>query len=473
MTIKDKQPLNILVIEDNDGDFVLIQDYLEEQIAYPNITRGVSFAEAERMIKSKETPFHVVLLDLSLPDKTVSLIITEILALVQNIPVIILTGYTDIEFSIKSIAQGISDYLIKDELNALMLYKSILYCLERKKRSAQLKESEKKYSSLFHLSPQPMWVYNPENLQFVQINHAAKALYGYTDEEFLSMTILDIRPKNEAEKLALKLPMLLENKKNHRGLYKHQKKNGDLIDVEIISTSVTVEENELRMVIVNDVTEKLSIENQITKAIIKTQEDERFEIGCELHDNVCQLLTVAQISAGAVKSHSTDEVIEKHAANIKQNIEMALKEIRSLSHQLAPVFFDDVTIKDSFELLIKSFNVSGNYNIQFHFDKELETTFINRQAHLNLYRILQEALKNIYKYSKSNQIKISLIFHDMDLVMDIQDNGIGFNLSDVKSGIGLGNMKRRAELFGGSLSIFSAIGEGCNVKVRLPLNQLQ
>ncbi|MFX8373853.1 response regulator, partial [Acinetobacter baumannii] len=84
-------------------------------------------------------------LDLSLPDKTVSLIITEILALVQNIPVIILTGYTDIEFSIKSIAQGISDYLIKDELNALMLYKSILYCLERKKRSAQLKESEKKY----------------------------------------------------------------------------------------------------------------------------------------------------------------------------------------------------------------------------------------------------------------------------------------------------------------------------------------
>ena len=115
-------------------------------------------------------------------------------------PIIILTGYADIDFSIKSISQGILDYLLKDDLNATTLYKSIIYAIERKKTISELKESEKRYSDLFHLSPQPMWVLDPETFRFVQVNKATIELYGYSEEEFLNMTLMDIKQEEDISK---------------------------------------------------------------------------------------------------------------------------------------------------------------------------------------------------------------------------------------------------------------------------------
>src|SRR6202000_1221748 len=96
--------------------------------------------------------FDVILLDLPLPDKTGLPLINEVVTLSPGIPVIVLTGYTDIAFSVKSLALGIADYLLKDELTTMMLYKSIIYSTERKKVMLALEESEKKYGDLFHLS---------------------------------------------------------------------------------------------------------------------------------------------------------------------------------------------------------------------------------------------------------------------------------------------------------------------------------
>ena len=151
--IKDKKTYNIIIVEDNPGDFLLISDYLEEQISNPKIFHTVNFKETKQILEANENLFDVVLLDLSLPDKSGELLVEEIIFLCVNIPVIILTGYTDIDFSINSISKGIADYLLKDELNADSLYKSIIYCIERLKKNNELTESEKRYSDLFHLSP--------------------------------------------------------------------------------------------------------------------------------------------------------------------------------------------------------------------------------------------------------------------------------------------------------------------------------
>src|SRR5690606_12859842 len=126
--------------------------------------------------------FDVILLDLTLPDMSGKELICEILKIAPDRPVVILTGYLDIEFSIQSISMGISDYLLKDELNGTSLYKTIIYCIERRKRTTQLKESEKRYCDLFHLNPQPMWVYALNSLKFLDVNAAAIDHYGYTRE---------------------------------------------------------------------------------------------------------------------------------------------------------------------------------------------------------------------------------------------------------------------------------------------------
>ena len=195
--IKDKKAYHILVIEDNPGDYLLVEEFLTEYIYQPDICKATSFKQALKELSNPDNFFDIVLMDLTLPDMGGEELINEMTQFLPNYPVLILTGYADIEFSILSIARGISDYLLKDDLNAAMLYKSIIYAIERKKNIELIKDSEKRYSDLFHLSPQPMWLFDPETLKFVQVNKAAVEHYGYTEKEFLNMTIMEIRPEDQ------------------------------------------------------------------------------------------------------------------------------------------------------------------------------------------------------------------------------------------------------------------------------------
>lgn len=123
----------ILVIEDNLGDFTLIEEFLTEDIKNLNLVRASTFKAAKDILSDKNNLPDVILLDLSLPDKSGSELINDIVAISANIPIIILTGYGDSEFGVKSLSMGVSDYIMKDELTQQLLHKSILYSIERQK----------------------------------------------------------------------------------------------------------------------------------------------------------------------------------------------------------------------------------------------------------------------------------------------------------------------------------------------------
>lgn len=256
--IKDKKTYNILIVEDNPGDFLLITDYLDEQISNPQIVHTVNFKETKQILESYEVCFDVVLLDLSLPDNFGEQLVEDIIKLCSDIPVLILTGYTDIDFSINSISKGIADYLLKDELNAESLYKSIIYCIERLKKNKELSESEKRYSELFHLSPLPMWVYDLESLEFLDVNEAAQKHYGYDKEEFLKMSIRDIRPVEDIPHFEVQLNLMHQNPFQYiSGIFRHIKKNGEVIIVEIQSNYISYKGKDARVILVNDITQRL------------------------------------------------------------------------------------------------------------------------------------------------------------------------------------------------------------------------
>lgn len=256
---------NFLIVEDNPGDFFLIEEYLTESFSSFSlkIENAKDFAEAKSFLSDPLLCFNMIFLDLTLPDKQGEELIKNILREAKEIPVIILTGYSEIEFSIRSLQLGVADYLSKDELNTTLLYKSVLYNIERKRKKMELEESKKLYSDLFHLSPIPMWVYDMETLCFLDINQAAISNYGYTSEEFLSMTIKDIKPPQEMEKMNLEL----KNKGTlFKDKFKHIKKDGALIDVEIESSCIDFLGRKAKLVLANDITEKNNyletIENQ-------------------------------------------------------------------------------------------------------------------------------------------------------------------------------------------------------------------
>ncbi|MBP8067835.1 MAG: PAS domain S-box protein, partial [Pedobacter sp.] len=244
----------ILVIEDNMGDYELIELYLREHFPRLTLQHAKCFKEAKAALTTGCDQFDVVLLDLSLPDKTGSKLINEILAVCLNTPILVLTGYEDVAFGVKSLAKGVADYIIKDDLTSTLLYKSILYSIERKKTITALQESEKQYSELFHLSPQPMWVFDPKENKFLDANHAAVGQYGYSKEEFISMSSAAITHYLNVYGTC---DITNDIKIQSPGICIHQKKNGELIKVDIHRNSIEYKGQEAFIILANDVSDRL------------------------------------------------------------------------------------------------------------------------------------------------------------------------------------------------------------------------
>lgn len=270
---KEYRSLSLLVVEDNRGDMLLIEDFLFEKIHSPLVQEARTFQEVIQIFTEGNPTFDAILLDLSLPDKSGVSLLMEVLDLVKSTPVIVLTGYSDIEFGIKSLSLGISDYLLKDELTATSLYKSIVYSIERKEISSHLKESEKRYRDLFHLSPQPMWLYDLETLKFLDINEAAILHYGFSREEFLSMTIKEIRPEEGLEELEKRLyEIKYMSKRFSQGISKHRKKNGEIIKVDLQGNILTYQGKKAEIVLAHDITDRLNYISEIEEKNERLQE---------------------------------------------------------------------------------------------------------------------------------------------------------------------------------------------------------
>ncbi|WP_226389223.1 PAS domain S-box protein [Penaeicola halotolerans] len=267
MSTKDK--LSILVIEDNLGDFVIIEEYLKESSFQYELYNQRCLREAEAFLTAKNK-IDVILLDLSLPDGQGESMITRVLNIKnENTILIVLTGFGDKEFGIKSLSLGVSDYLLKDELTPSYLTKSILYNLERARINKQVKHSEKRYRDLFQLSPIPKWVYEIGTFKFLDVNNAAIKHYGYSYEEFLSMTILDIRPKEDIIPSKGGINFLSIQDEVTKNVYRHKKKNGEIIYVSIHASQIDFDGIPAELVLANDITERRNyiraIETQNTK----------------------------------------------------------------------------------------------------------------------------------------------------------------------------------------------------------------
>src|SRR5687767_14058618 len=121
---KDPRPVRFLVVEDNTGDFTLISEYLCEQFSNADMIHAASYHSAKKQLDNHIANYDVILLDLTLPDRSGELLIADVCALSHDSVVIVLTGNPDIDLSVRALALGASDYLVKDDINAATLYKS-------------------------------------------------------------------------------------------------------------------------------------------------------------------------------------------------------------------------------------------------------------------------------------------------------------------------------------------------------------
>ncbi len=334
----------------------------------------------------------------------------------------------------------------------------------------KLRRTENKYRLLFDLSPLPKYILDPADYRILDANTAAVKLYGYSSEDLLKLTLFDLRRTKEKEQENFKseLKLFSEAGNSFAEKARHYKKNGEPVEVEINSHTIFLSERKVILVTINDITEKEKMEKKITGAIIKAQEDERRKLGSELHDNVGQILVSTQLSLSMVMKAEYDKK-DKYLAETRKYLTMAINEIRGISHRVFPAFLEQISFPEAINNLLEGMNPGGNLRIIFEYDSHLLTEVIHADIKLNIYRILQEQLKNIQKYSKATEIRIELRTKDSRIRLKITDNGIGFDSNNIKPGIGLMNIKKRAELFSGKFVLETAFEKGCSITVEIPL----
>jgi PAS domain S-box-containing protein len=267
--------LTVLVIEDNLGDYVLVEDYLLEKFSNIEIVHYLDYKSAIDYLRSTTDHVSVILLDLNLPEISGIDLINSILKCNYEIPIIILTGYSDLDMAKKSLQIGIYDYLVKDEINPTILRKTITFAINRSSFIKEIELEKQNYENLFNFNPQPTWLLDASTFQILNANLAAQIKYGYTLSDFMEMTFTQLHPVEEQEFIMFKL--ISDKEEPNKKHFTHIFKNGNTIKADVYFKKIIHDTNNSIIVQSNDVTETLDhihtieIQNKKLKNIAWTQ----------------------------------------------------------------------------------------------------------------------------------------------------------------------------------------------------------
>jgi signal transduction histidine kinase len=210
-------------------------------------------------------------------------------------------------------------------------------------------------------------------------------------------------------------------------------------------------------------------EKQIADAMQDAKETERSDLGKELHDNVNQLLGVSRLYLAMAKQGGPDS--EKHISRSSEYKLNAIEAIRKLTKGLAKDEIRDFGLCDSIDNLISDMRQVNEVKISCSLDNSIET-LVNDKFKLNVFRIIQEHLNNILKHAHAKRVTISLTRKSKSIILVIADNGVGFDTSAKRKGIGIDNIKSRAAAYNGNAEFNSAPNEGCVLTIAFRMSDM-
>lgn len=349
---------------------------------------------------------------------------------------------------------------------------------QRVRDSQLLLQSEaEKYRVLFHQNPMPMWIMACDDFSILDVNSAAVDHYGYSREEFLSLTALDLRPAEDRIMFAEASKKRKQTGIIPSGIWRHRKKNGDIISVDVIAANLTYRNRKSRLILASDVTDKLKAEAELlqykirqqkilTGVSLQVQERERERLGNELHDNINQILTSVKLH---LELGAKDEGFRERALqNGLQHVSNAIQEIRKLSKELvSPTLSESLALAVS-DLLseVQSLTTLKCRLYQSRFDEDS----LDGNARLHLYRIIQEQVSNTIKHAEAKTLSVTLESGSGCCILRISDDGKGYAVDERPKGIGLRNIESRVRYCDGFCKISSAPGSGTTLEVRIPIN---
>ncbi len=345
----------------------------------------------------------------------------------------------------------------------------------RKRSEEIILASEEKYRQIFSKNPYPTWIFDLDTFRIVEVNDAAVEKYGFEKSEFYQLTLQDLYPAGEAELFMEGIKSPAPAVKVERKLWHHRNKSGGIITVEITPHRIDYFGRLCMQVIINDVTERVRLEKelalqhrlkqqQITEVVLGAQERERFELGQELHDNINQILATSKLylDVAIEEREPRMELLTKS----RNNIGMAIEEIRRLSKELITPSLNDLGLVQSIKELIRSIQMVKKMKIRLTISG-LDENALQPEQKINIYRIIQEQLNNILKHAQASSVSIELNKQGEQICLRVEDDGKGFDPRVRRNGVGISNIMSRAELYNGRVEIDSSPGKGCRLEVIL------
>ena len=477
--------MRILMVEDNPGDVRLLRDYLlgqrgSEEFQYLQVDRL-----AQALASLDEASFDAVLLDLSLPDSHGIGTLNRVHAAKPGMPIVVMTGLDDEVLGLQLLQAGAQDYLVKGEVSASLLRRTLRYAVERKRAEVELRRSEIFLQSIVENIPHMIFVKDASELRFVRFNKAGEELLGHTREDLIGKSDYEMFPKDEADFFTDADRDVLRNRKvldiseepiltRGKGLrYLHTKK----IPI--------VDENDQPLYLLGiseDITERKRAENQLQRSfeLLRTlsqrldvvREEERTRIARELHDELgvrmtCMKMDLSRLLAMMRESLFPREKMEEKIRAMNTEVDSTIAEVQRLAAELRPGVLDDLGLVAAIEWQCQDFERRSG--IRCFCEASFDQIEISPSRATAAFRICQEALTNVARHAKATFVRVLMKKKDDHVLIEIQDNGQGIppeRLNDASS-LGLLGMKERSMAIGGLLDIAGWPGKGTTVTLRL------
>ena len=331
-------------------------------------------------------------------------------------------------------------------------------------------ESMALFRKLIDCSNDAIEVLDPATLHFLDVNDKACLDLGYDRQEMLSMSVHDIDPT-----LDQLMHARLKQKMRESGFMIlesfHRRKDGSTFPVEINIKFIQLDRGYV-VAVVRDITERKLAEktmSSLSRRLIEAQDQEDTRLARELSDDLSQRMALVTISLGLFERSVPDlpSQAREQLHSISEVAAEVSSSIRDLSEQLHPSMLDILGLVPSVRSLCGEF--SDQHNLQVHFVHDGIPEHVPTDVALCLFRITQEALRNVVKHSGAATAQVELSGQGDQIELCISDSGAGFRpeSANAASGLGLTSMQERLRSVGGQLSVESEPSHGTRIRVRI------
>jgi signal transduction histidine kinase len=193
---------------------------------------------------------------------------------------------------------------------------------------------------------------------------------------------------------------------------------------------------------------------------------ERSDLGKELHDNVNQLLVASRLYLDIARKDKAHR--EMYLSRSSEYTLSAIEEIRKLTKGLINDVIMNLGLCDAIHTITQDIMEVYPMKISCKMNNKIHSK-VSAKFNLNIFRIVQEQLNNIIKHAKASIVKIALSQNKTAILLTISDNGSGFDPTKKRNGIGIANIKSRAEFYKGRAQFVSQPGKGCVLTVTFPV----